>query len=233
MRAVFWLLLCLAGVGRAERAHGCRFNLQQYKPRETRDFFFCDKTTRKLHAISRGGGGGSEWMEAAPKLGSGCHEYAAFAGAPPKRCKVGKRCAACAKPNAKHLTSVYLVNHGIHNGGCGGCGPTKGEAPAPPPPVLEEEEDDDEDRDLWGLAEERKPLGLDGMETFDLKHGWKSGEAAKDAQATWRSTAPVKEEAYRKAIRESNDLKEASEQDWQSAPWSGAAGKDAAAKEDL
>lgn len=63
--------------------------------------YVCDKTASWLHHLKSSG----EWADATPP--SGCHEYAAFAGAEPQ-CTVGQECPACGSPTGTLVSSVSL-----------------------------------------------------------------------------------------------------------------------------
>ena len=139
--------------------HGCKFNLEPHKPKDSKAFFVCDKTASWLKAVKTSRS--SEWTMATPTQGTGCHEYAYYEGAAPKGCTVGKRCAACANPKAKYLKSEHFENYA--NGGCSGSCAPKGRKPAPTPASApadsdEDDEDDEEERRIWGKAA-AKPKG--------------------------------------------------------------------------
>ena len=110
--------------------------------------------------------------------GTGCHEYAFYEGAAPIGCTVGKRCAACANPEARYLKSEHFENYA--GGGCSGSCAPKGRKPAPAPAADsdeddEDDEDDEEERRIWGKAA-AKPKGY----TMSMEDGW----AWKDASVT-------------------------------------------------
>tara|TARA_B100000768_G_C11105709_1_gene301059 strand:- start:70 stop:672 length:603 start_codon:yes stop_codon:yes gene_type:complete len=153
--------------------YGCKFNLEPHKPKGVgQAFFVCDKTTPWLKAVSTSSG--SEWTEATPTKGTGCHEYGYYEGAAPKGCTVGKRCAACANPEAKYLKSEHFENYA--EGGCSGSCAPKGRKPAPTPANAaansdeddEDDEDDEEERRIWGKAA-AKPMK---RYTMSMEDGW-------------------------------------------------------------
>jgi hypothetical protein len=152
-----------------KHADGCKFNLEPHTPKGVgKTFFVCDKTTPWLKAVSTSRG--SEWTEATPTKGTGCHEYAYYEGAAPKGCTVGKRCAVCANPKAKYLKSEHYENYA--KGGCSGSCAPKGRKPAPTPANVaddsdEDDEDDEEERRIWGKAA-TKPKGY----TMSMEDGW-------------------------------------------------------------
>ena len=152
--------------------HGCKFNLEPHKPKNFgRAFFVCDRTAPRLQAVSTRRG--SEWTEAMPTKGTGCHEYGYYEGAAPEGCTVGKRCAACANPEAQHLKSEHFEN--FATGGCSGkCAP-KSSTPATTAATAaadghedeKDNEDDEEERRIWGSAAS-KPKSY----TLSMEDGW-------------------------------------------------------------
>eukprot|EP00320_Phaeocystis_rex_P009628 CAMPEP_0119066220 /NCGR_PEP_ID=MMETSP1178-20130426/8834_1 /TAXON_ID=33656 /ORGANISM="unid sp, Strain CCMP2000" /LENGTH=214 /DNA_ID=CAMNT_0007047801 /DNA_START=44 /DNA_END=688 /DNA_ORIENTATION=+ len=147
--------------------HGCKFNLEPHKPKDVKAFFVCDTTASWLKAVSTSRG--SEWTEAMPTKGTGCHEYAFYEGVAPKGCTVGKRCAACARPEAKYLKSEHYENYA--SGSCSGSCAPKSPMPAATATSAADDgdngEDDEEERRIWGSAA-AKPKGY----RWSMEDGW-------------------------------------------------------------
>ena len=99
------------------QCQGCEFNLEAYL--QVSADYVCDLTVPLLQHDKKMG----KWALAAPQKGTGCHEYAAFSGAPPSRCKVGMRCSLCENPMGAHIKSVYFEYSS--SGTCGMCGPRR------------------------------------------------------------------------------------------------------------
>ena len=83
----------------------------------------------------------------------GCHEYGYYEGVAPKGCTVGKRCAACASPDAKYLKSEHFESYAT--GGCSGSCAPRGSKPAANAATAadnggDDDEDDEEERRIWG-----------------------------------------------------------------------------------
>ena len=145
--------------------HNCKFNLEPHKPKSVGNHFFvCEKTSRWLKAVSTSRG--SEWTMATPTKGAGCHEYGYYEGAAPKGCTVGKRCAGCAKPDAKYLKSEHYENYAT--GGCSGSCAPRATATTAAADSDEDDEDDEEERRIWGSAA-AKPKGY----TLSMEDGFK------------------------------------------------------------
>eukprot|EP00746_Dinoflagellata_sp_MGD_P001831 gnl/MRDRNA2_/MRDRNA2_103475_c0_seq1.p1 gnl/MRDRNA2_/MRDRNA2_103475_c0~~gnl/MRDRNA2_/MRDRNA2_103475_c0_seq1.p1 ORF type:complete len:153 (+),score=21.87 gnl/MRDRNA2_/MRDRNA2_103475_c0_seq1:61-519(+) len=73
--------------------------------------FVCDTTVPWLHFA-----GGSDWADATPPEGTGCHSYVAYKGTAPSGCSVGKSCSACSSPEGKAVSTVKYMG-----GSCESC----------------------------------------------------------------------------------------------------------------